>query len=459
VPKLSLEDISGITCAGLHGTGATGRVFATGYSIDTRTIRPGDLFFALSGENADGHDFVTDAASRGAVGAVVAHPVGGLRPGFPQLVVGSVLEALQKLAAGVRRRLRVPVVGITGSNGKTTVKEMLAHAAGGRMSVHRSPENYNNHLGLPLSILGAGEEDEVLVVEVASNHRGEIRTLSEICRPDLAVVTNVGRAHLGYFDTLEEVAREKTDILRELPAGGSGVVNADDRILIQAAEKTGAGLVTFGISTPADRRAREVEATARGGTRFAVGGVRFHLAVPGIHNVYNSLAAALAAEMLGVPPEESARRLESFQPVRMRTYDLGGWTLIDDSYNANPDSVGAALDLLAGLKAKRRIAVLGQMLELGKHSADLHSEVGAYAAGVGVDLLVGIGGDMRRAVEEAKRRGLAEDRAVFFTGKSEALETLENCIRPGDAVLIKGSRRMGLEALGDRLRAVRPEGR
>jgi UDP-N-acetylmuramoyl-tripeptide--D-alanyl-D-alanine ligase len=427
-------------------------LLAKGYSFDTRGLKPGEIFFALDGERRNGHQFLSDAWAKGAAGAVVAQPAGNAPQDFVQIVVSSPLDALQALASHVREDLKIPVVAISGSNGKTTTKEMLAHILSGRMHVHKSPGNFNNHIGVPLTILGLDETAQVLVMELGSNHRGEIEKLSRISRPHIGVITNVGRAHIGLFGSVEEIAREKTDLLRCLEPEGKGVVNADDRILLSAIAHINVDLVRFGVSEDAEFRATEIRQLDGGGCAFRLGRRVVTLKTGGSHNVYNALAAVSTASLLGVTVRDAARALETFEPVRTKVTSCCGVTLIDDSYNANPDSVRAALELLTGTTARRRVLIMGEMLELGEESRKLHREIGELVAASDIHLFVGIGGDTEEAVTRAKAGGMGSGTALFFETKAEAKRRISDLVRRDDVVLVKGSRMTGLEEICDFLR-------
>jgi len=457
MPGLKLSEIARITGGRLVGdAGRIGTV--AGYAIDSRLLVPGEIFFALKGEARDGHEFVEAAFARGAAAAVVERPIGGLPAEPVQVIVPSALAALQAIAAHVRERTQVPVVAITGSNGKTTTKEMLAHLLATRLAVRKSPGNFNNHIGLPLSILRLGHRDEILVVELGTNHRGEIAALAKIARPQVGVVTNVGRAHVGLFGSVEAVAQEKTDLVRSLGSGGRGVVNADDGLLAAALRDTKVPLTRFGIEARAEFRASNVD-VATGGSRFTVQGQTVMLKVPGGHNVYNALAAIAAASLFGVSVKDAAAALPGFEPPRMKAAQFGGITVIDDTYNANPDSMAAALDVLSLADAGRRIFVMGEMFELGDASEDLHREVGSRIPGARVDLLVGIGEATRQAVEAAVEAGMRREQVFWYEARPDAKLALRRLLRPGDVVLVKASRRAGLEDISDFLKASTVAGR
>ena len=431
----------------------------SGYSIDSRTLRTGDLFFALKGATQDGHGFVRDAWEKGAVGAVVERRLEDLPKSFPQMVVPSSLVALQRIASFVRSRTDIPVVAVTGSNGKTTTKEMIAFLLSTRMKVRKSPGNFNNHIGLPLSLLGLEHSDEALVVEIGSNHPGEVDALCRIAQPQVGVITNVGRAHIGLFGSLEGVAREKSDLARCLQSGGEAVVNADDEPLMAQMKSIGVETITFGLRADADFRATAVDVSQSSGSSFTLGGLAVGLKAPGIHNIYNALAAIATAGVFGISVRDAAEAIRIYEPMRMKTETYGGITLIDDTYNSNPDSVAAALSVLAAGGGGRRVFVMGDMLELGAASEALHREVGSLVARCPIDLLVTIGKEARWASEEARSRGMDERAVVHFASKIEAKRELRGLVKPEDIVLIKGSRLAGLDEIAEFLRSGATVGR
>jgi len=299
----------------------------------------------------------------------------------------------------------------------------------------------------------------VLVIEIGSNHRGEIRRLCEIARPTVGLITNVGKAHIGYFGCVEEIAREKTDILRCLEPGGTGIVNADDPVLLSAIAGSDIDLLTFGIREAADFHATDIRQVDGSGVEFSVSGVAMRLKTPGLHNVYNATAAIAAAGLFGISPDDAGRILADFEPQRMKVVKAADLTIIDDSYNANPDSVKAALDVFSAMGEARKVFVMGEMLELGDSADRLHREVGAWVTSSGVDVLIGIGGLTRVTVDEARASGMSRDAAVFFEDKTEAMQQMSHLIEPHDAVLVKGSRMAGLEEICDLLKRQAVEGR
>ncbi len=429
-----------------------GDCFANGYSIDTRTLEPGDLFFALEGESSDGHDWVAAAFERGAAAAVVRRDwdaSSSAARGF-LFRVDDPAEALRRLAYEARRRWGGTVVAVTGSNGKTTTKEALAALLGSRGKVSKTAGNLNNELGLPLTLLRIDDESDAAVVEMGMNHAGEIRRLARLAAPNVGVVTNVSAAHVGYFDSVDDVAAAKRELVEELGEDGVAVLNADDDRVRAFAEIHAGRTVTFGESPEADFRVVEIEADAAG-SRFELltrdGGrpVRFESKLPGRHNVLNIAAAIAAAAVLGMTVESLEGAVATLEAgaMRGRVYERQGVMVIDDCYNANPAAMAAALGLLEDVPATRRIAVLGEMLELGDRAGELHREIGRRAAFV--DRLLAVGGEARELLAGAAEAGLAPSQAEFFESAEEAGAALAGELRPGDAVLFKGSRGVGLE--------------
>jgi UDP-N-acetylmuramoyl-tripeptide--D-alanyl-D-alanine ligase len=427
-------------------------VVPSGVSIDTRTLERGELFVAIAGEHFDGHDYLETAVERGAAAVLVSRN-GTARLPVPAIRVDDTIAALGALARQHRERFAGPVLAITGSNGKTTTKELTADVlAVAGVNVRRSLGNLNNHIGLPLSVLALEPEDEALVVELGMNHAGEIAQLAEIAQPDAGAITQVAPAHLGLLGSLDAIARAKGELLDHIRSGGTAVLNADDeRVMSQRSRFSGRELL-FGFSAGADFRGDD-SAGPEGGfrleTRFGACDVRMRL--PGRHLIQDGLCAcalAYASGLLGDGALEVMRgALESFcgVPGRLVLRDTaGGITVLDDSYNANPESARAALDTLAGIRGKRRaLAVLADMLELGDESPALHAELGREAAAAGVDLLIAVGPLSVAMAEAARAAGLPQ---VAQVGDNEAaIEELRAVVRTGDVILVKGSRGMAME--------------
>jgi UDP-N-acetylmuramoyl-tripeptide--D-alanyl-D-alanine ligase len=426
----------------------------SGWSTDSRTLVPGDLYFALRGPSHDGHDYVEQAIQKGAAAVVVDHPIEGVRNA---VVVEDTLRALQLLAGWARKRWGGDVIGVTGSAGKTTTKDSIADLLSVEMKVGKTIGNLNNHVGTPLSILRLPEHCRAAVLEMGMNHAGEIGALAEIARPNVGVVTNVGYAHAEYFDNIEGVALAKRELIDALPEEGTAVLNADDPRVSRFAEGRSPALrtVTFGFSEDADVRAGQVELDS-GHSRFEVAGVQFEIPFPGRHGVMNALAAIAVATVYGIPLQRLTEAARSLHTGKMRgeRIESAGITILNDCYNANPEAVRAMVDVLGTTPARRRLAVLGEMLELGRSAEPLHREVGSYVAGRGIDVLIGIRGASRHMVDEAVRAGMS-GAAYFFEDPGTAGDFLRRLAREGDAVLFKGSRGVAVEKAMERLLAGR----
>ena len=430
---------------------------AEGYSIDSRTIQAGELFFAVKGERLDGHDFVEQALGRGAVGAVIAKEHSARYPSHAGLlIVEDTLVALQELAAAVRKIWGKTSIGITGSMGKTTTKDAMAHLLGVKYRVHRTKGNFNNHFGLPLGLLTLEPEHDIAVVEMGMSHAGEIAALAQIAQPNQAVVTNVAPVHLENFESLAGIARAKYELIEALPHGGLAVLNGDDEYVRQFGRDFKGKVVTFGVQAAgvggakvaADVRAENIEALEADGTRFDLIGHEVRQAVQspllGRHNVYNVLAAAAIALEHGITPSQIAVAMPSFGPAdkRGQVVQLGNTTVLYDCYNSSPKALMAAVDTLGAMPARRRIAVAGEMLELGSTGEELHRECGRYMAAKKIDFLLGVRGLATGMVEAAREAGMA---AEFVASPEEAGEWLARETRDGDAVLLKASRGVKLE--------------
>ncbi len=446
-----LDDVLRATRAACVRRGAATRF--PRLTTDSRALRAGDLFVALVGEHHDGHDFAANAVAAGASGLVVARPV-PLPPEADVVVleVGDTLRALQDLAADLRRRLAPCVLAITGSNGKTTTKEMLAavlaHARGADR-VLKTQGNLNNLIGVPLTLLGLVGHETHAVIEMGMNAFGEIRRLTEIADPDVGLITNVGPAHLEGLGSVEGVARAKGELFAAMRRDATAIVNAEDPFVAALGDAFAGRRVRFGAGTAV--RAEGIACDARGAASFRLclgdAAVDVRLRIPGRHNVMNALAAAAAAWAVGVAPAAIGAGLEAATPVgsRMRVVALAnGVTLVDDSYNANPASVAAALRSLAEAPATRRIAVLGDMLELGNASAEQHRAVGALAGTVGLAALY-LHGAFAADTATGAAGGMARDAIHIAPNHAALAAALAADARPGDWVLVKGSRGQRME--------------
>lgn len=434
------------------GAGIAAGAEVAGWSVDSRTLQPGDLFFALRGPNFDGNQYVEQALRKGAVAAV--SDAAGSSPGGRVLRVENSLAALQKLAAEARRQWGGQVIGVTGSAGKTTTKDVVAAMLSEAFKTAKTAGNLNNHVGLPLSLLRAEDDAQLAVLEMGMNHAGEIRALAEIARPNVGVVTNVGWAHIENFDSIEGIAAAKRELVDALGPDGTAVLNADDPRVAAFQRLHRGRSVLYGQSQEACVRAEEVEYSLDG-VRFRVGGVRFESPMTGRHGVSNLLAGIAVASIYGIAPERLRERVAALKPGKMRGERLlhRGVLIYDDCYNSNPDAARAMLEVLRDTPARRRIAVLGEMLELGRWAEPLHRDVGRCAADCGIDVLVGIRGAASHMLDAAKGAGLRADAAFFFPDPAPAGDLIRLIAQPGDAVLFKGSRGVHVELALDRFLA------
>jgi len=425
-----------------HGRLLDGDVEVTGVAIDTRRLKPGDLFVAIKGERADGHDYLAEAAARGAVAALVTRKVDCP---LPQVLVNSTELALGDLASAVRAQRDVRVVGITGSNGKTTVKTLVASILSRHGRTHVSAGNYNNELGLPLTLLAMPPDTAYAVLEMGAGKPGDIAYLAAIARPDIGLITLIAPAHLERMGSIEGVAETKGALYQALPADGVAIINADDAFASFFTGLAGTRRVLrFGLDQPADVGADIIEQRVDG-SRFVLrtpqGDAEVALPLPGRHNVANALAATAVALALEVPLATVVAGLEQVPGVagRLRREAMaGGWTLIDDSYNANPGSMAAAIDTLL-LAAGERWLVLGDMAELGADARALHAGIGMRARERGVDRLFAVG-PLGAATVEAFGAG-----GTHFDDKGALIAALQSQLHSGVTCLVKGSRSAGME--------------
>jgi UDP-N-acetylmuramoyl-tripeptide--D-alanyl-D-alanine ligase len=436
--ELSLGQVQQAIQAQLHSDDLDMDRRAHGWSIDSRTVAPGDVFFAIRGEQFDGHAFTRAALERGALAAVVSEPI----EAGPLLHVADTLRALTQLAYWARRHWDRPVVAVTGSAGKTSTKDIVAELLGVRLRVGKTTGNLNNHLGLPLTLLRLPDDAEVAVVELGMNHAGEIRQLAALAAPQYGLVTNVGYAHVENFNSLESVAAAKRELIESLPPTGVAILNADDELVRRFSEAHAGLTLTYGFTPASDIRATNVEIHGEGGSSFTVNGICFRSRLAGRHSISNILAGLAVAHLFAIPFDELVEAVERLRPGRMRgeRSHWRGVTILNDSYNSNPEAARHMIDVLRGEKATRRIAVLGEMLELGHMSEELHRQLGSYAAGAGVDVLVGVSGAASFLIDEAKKAGLSECNVFFFEDAGTAGTFLRDMVRPGDAILFKASR-------------------
>jgi UDP-N-acetylmuramoyl-tripeptide--D-alanyl-D-alanine ligase len=430
---------------------------ATGYSIDSRTLNQGDLFIAIRGDRFDGRDFVDAALNKGAVAALLEEDKSKKIEADPErlMYVDDALRGLQSLGAAARRLWGKPLLAVTGSAGKTTTKEVLAHLLATRYRVMKSTGNLNNHIGMPLQLLKLEPEHDVAVVEMGMNHAGEIRALGTLAAHDVAVVTTVAPVHLEFFDSLSAIARAKYEIIETLHPGGVAVLNADDDYVCQFGRDFRGKVVTFGIRRAADVSAQNVTLKGVEGSEFELvaGSVRERVKLPlvGEHNIYNALAAASAALQHGVMPSQITAALATLSAGEKRgqVIEIRGATIINDSYNSNPRALNAMIDTLASIPAKRRILIAGEMLELGPTAESLHRESGMHAAEKKIDVVIGVRGLAQALAEGACGGGV---QSQFLETPEQAGEWLARELRSGDAVLVKASRGVKLEKALEGLR-------
>jgi UDP-N-acetylmuramoyl-tripeptide--D-alanyl-D-alanine ligase len=460
--------------AAMHGSVVTGnasRAFA-GVSIDTRTLKAGDLFVAIRGDRFDGAQFVDQAIAAGAAGVVVsAHAAQAFRPAdgtalkglaadVAVIAVDDTTVALQSLARAIRRESGTKVVAITGSAGKTTTKEITAEFLSTRYKTIKNRGNLNNHIGLPLSLVELTAQPDIAVVELGMNHAGEISTLVSIAEPDVRVWTNVGEAHLGFFASVDAIAEAKAEIFDGATAADLLVANADDERIAARLSRFRGRTVTFALDHDADVRAAEIVDRGIAGTRARVmtprGDATIETPLVGRTNLANILAATAVALEFDVPLADIADRARSLRPAAHRGEVVAlasGITIIDDSYNANPTATKRALDVLASAAAERRVAVLGEMLELGDASTRLHADVGRAAAAVRVDALFAIGGAPADALADAAvAAGMRRDAVHYFATSDEAADAVLSTLRRGDVALVKGSRGVRTDRIVERLK-------
>ncbi len=448
-----LSEVASIVDGLVHGDDVT----VTSAASDSRAAVPGALFVALAGERVDGHDFVTDAMARGAAAALVSRSVAGV----PCVEVADTGVALLELARDEReRRSDATVVGITGANGKTSTKDMTAAVLSTRLRTHASPASFNTEIGLPITLLGASPDVEVVVAELGARRVGDVALLCEIARPDVVVVTNVGVAHMELFGSWEAIVEASAEPVEALDDEGVAILNADDPIVRGYARRTSGRVRWFGLSQDADVRASAIELDHEGRARFdlEVNGEHepVELAMPGEHMVSNALAAATVGTTLGLSAAECATALKDARVSawRMEAFSTpDGVRIVNDAYNANPESTAAGLKAARWMAREGRlVAVLGHMAELGPISLDEHERLGELIVRIGVDRLITVGEPARMIHRAAVREGQLPEDALDVRSPEEALEDLRAWLRPGDVVLIKGSRVVGLERLAEALR-------
>ncbi|MFP4081550.1 MAG: UDP-N-acetylmuramoyl-tripeptide--D-alanyl-D-alanine ligase [Candidatus Aminicenantes bacterium] len=432
------------------------------FNIDSRQTEPGELFFAITAQR-DGHQFVPDAVKKGAGGAVISRKISLSQKNAALLQVKDTLKSLQKLAAEVRREHPVKIVGITGSNGKTTTKEFTSSLLSSTYHVLKSEGNFNNQLGVPLSLLRLRKSHQVAVLEMAMSALGEISDLTRIAPPDVAVITNVNPVHLQFFHSIEEIASAKKEILEGLKPGGTAVLNGDDFRIKEMSRDFRGRKIFFGLSPQCDIRAQNIQRLGFKGMVFDLiyGPDQPEVSFPFYYEsfLYNFLAAAAAAYALAVPLEDMLSRIKTLKPFSRRgvliTLDRN-IKLIDDSYNSNPRGLEQALKGLADLPSSRKVAVLGDMLELGKKEVEFHIQAGKQLVEWGWDFLVTVGPLSLHLAEGALSAGMKKEQMVSFSDSDQAAKNIWSLLQAGDLVLVKGSRKIKTEKIVEQLTSKRP---
>lgn len=427
---------------------------AQGAVIDSRLVEKDYLFFAVPGERVDGHTFIPQVAAKGALGVVCEREPEQVDKDFPYILVDNTLAALQKVAMYYRSLLSIPVVGITGSVGKTSTKECVAAVLETKYKVLKTRGNFNNEIGVPLTILRIRPEHQVAVLEMGINHFGEMHRLSEMAKPDICLFTNIGQCHLEFLGSRDGILKAKTEMFDYMRENGSVCVNGDDDKLITIEQVKGKRPVRFGMSEQNDIYATDLVNKGLFGSEFKMhlydNCFSVEMPLPGSHAIYNALAAGAVGHLLGLTGEQIAEGIGKVQPVggRGRIISLDDKTIIDDCYNANPVSMEAALELLSSANG-RQVAILGDMFELGKDEKELHRKVGAFAAHKSIDFILCVGALSQNMYEEANAKG---GHAKYFETKEKLLDALPKLLRKGDTILLKASHGMGFEGMIDTIK-------
>jgi UDP-N-acetylmuramoyl-tripeptide--D-alanyl-D-alanine ligase len=430
-----------------------------GISTDSRTVMPGELFIPLCGDNFDGHDYIDTAIQRGAAGFLASKPITNGNRDKGAVQVGNTLAAYQEIARNYLKKFRIPVVAITGSNGKTTTKDLVSRILSEKFNIVKTEKNFNNEVGVPKTVLGVDSSVEALIVELAMRGVGQIRELSRIVEPDIAVITNVGESHIELLGSRDAIANTKGEVLEYLNPNGFAILNADDDYYQFMLEKSKAQVVTFGIKNKADVMLLKKEDRGLEGYNLIVGidgSIHsFNLPLMGEHNIYNALAGIAVASCLRMSGKEIFSGLASVKPTEKRmeiNKASGGWVVLNDSYNASPASMGKALEVLRDLPCSgRKIAVLADMLELGDIAPAAHREIGAKASDCGVNLLFAKGSLGTCIIEGAISTGMGEDSVKHLPDSSSIIEKLREVVTSGDIILVKGSRMMKMEEIAEAL--------
>ena len=423
-------------------------------SSDLRSIRTGDLFVALSGKNFDGHRFVEDAIRKGAIGAIFSQrPMLNTHGKRVMVRVKDTTRALQQIAAYHRSLINIPVIAVTGSNGKTTVKDMISAVLTQGYSVLKTEGTKNNHIGVPQTLLKLNSTHQICVIELGTNHRGEIRLLGDIARPTVAVITNIGPSHLEFLQDLEGVFTEKMDILKTLDKDmGAAIVNGDDPYLVRV-PRASRRVFTYGLGDSNDIYAVKVRGAEKNISFTVNGSQKFEVGLIGTHNVYNALAAVATGTLFGVSYKDIRKALSGFRAANMRLAPVRvrGIDVINDSYNSNPLSMSAAIEALVNYPASSRWIVTGDMLELGKKAVLFHRKAGEEIARAGAGGLLTLGELSKFTLSQARASGLSRNKSWHCASHGEAAAILKSHVKRGDVILIKGSRAMTMEKILEKL--------
>jgi UDP-N-acetylmuramoyl-tripeptide--D-alanyl-D-alanine ligase len=441
-----------------HGENINGSF--TDVSTDSRNIKAGECFFAISGETFDGHDFIDDIFKKGAACAVVSKDIENVSPKNIILKVKDTIASLGDFAAVYRRLNNFKVVAITGSVGKTTTRQIAYEVLRRHFRTHTAPKNFNNNIGLPSTLLGADEENEIVLTELGTDHPGEIAPLSKIAQPDIAIITTVAPAHLEGFGSIQAIFEEKLSISQGLKQGGVLIINGDNEFLVKACKSKNIKFISFGESSHCDVRMQNIRYE---GTRskFTIDGIEVMLPLPGPGNVKNALAAFAVCRRFAITAKDFAEGVKTLSAVPMRTelLKIGALTIINDCYNANPVSMKNALDILANVgnsskQNSRRVFICGDMAELGGQSENLHRKLGEYAAKTGVNVVLAVGKFAETMVKAAKRTAKNLPETKCFRDTASVCNNLEEFVKDSDIVLVKGSRASKLEKVTERLRQI-----
>ncbi len=422
--------------------------------MDSRKISPGDVFLALKSEHDDGHRYVPAALKAGACAAIVSRRnASGYSPREQKKCIGvaNPLKAVQRMAAAYRKELDIPVVAVTGSSGKTTTRQFITTVLSAGLSVGNTEGNWNNHIGVPLSVLRLSGKEDIAILELGANHKHEINTLSRIIKPDVGIITNIGYAHIGYFGSLDAIANAKFEIVNGMrKQTGVLLLNGDDTRLVKKNAERGWKAVFFGMSPRCGIRAEQVTVGRDGKTMFFVKGHRYKLSMPGRHFIYCALPALFLARQLGIPESVIADTLYAIKPdpMRGRIITKSGIRFIVDCYNANPSSMRAGIALLSDVAGKKKkCAIVGDMLELGRYSARLHKSLGKQIAEAGVEKVVAVGRFAGAVADGAIAHGIKASRIFCAPDAQQAVAYTRKLLKPGDTVLLKGSRGVKLETV------------